>query len=509
MNRPTTIIPAPRPAGHLAAFAAGALASFGFAPYAWRMALAAGLVILFCTLHRARPTDAALRGGLFGLGYFGFGIWWIAPALGTYAHAPPWLAGGLTATLALYLSLYPMAAAGLAARLRPPGAMRLFCAAALFGLLEWARGHALTGFPWVLIGQGSLDTFYQGYLPVLGVYGVGLLMLLSAAGLAAGLRTGRRETGTALALLAGVALGGTALGAAAWTAPTGAPQPVALVQGGIPMSDRWQPQFLDRIKRRYWKLTETVAHAPLVVWPESAIPQLYREHRIYYWNLTDKVLESDTTLLTGAFFADAAHGRLYTGALNLKTGERYRKRKLVPFGEFSPLADWLTPVYRNMQISMSDLSPSDDRPVLDVRGRNVGISICYEALFPELARSAAAEVDYLINLSNDSWLGDTRGSWQLLEAARLRAAETGRELARATGGGITAVLAADGSVRHAAPQFEPAVLEGEIQPRRGATPYAQAGEWPFLALALACLGLATIQRRTVGNGGDRKPSQNS
>lgn len=493
--------------GHLAAFSAGALASFGFAPYAWRLALAAGLIILFCTLHRARPVDAALRGGLFGLGYFGFGIWWIAPALGTYAHAPPWLAGGLTATLALYLSLYPAAAAGIAAKLCPPGAMRLLCAAALLGLLEWVRGHALTGFPWVLIGQGSLDTFYQGYLPVLGVYGAGLLMLLSAAGLAAALRIGFREAGAALALPAGIALGGMALGAAAWTTPAGAPQPVALVQGGIPMSERWQPQFLDRIKRRYWNLAGTVADAPLVVWPESAIPQLYHEHHAYYWNLVDKVLAPDATLLTGAFFA-AGRGRLYhTGAINLRTGARYRKRKLVPFGEFSPLADWLAPVYQNMQINMNDLSPSDDRPVLKVRGRNVGISICYEAIFPEFIRDTAPSVGYLINLSNDSWLGDTRGSWQIMEASRLRAAETGRELARATGGGVTAVLAADGSVRRMAPQFEPAVLEAEIQPRRGATPYARAGEWPLLALALICLGLAAIRRRT--GDGDSRSSGNS
>ena len=492
-------MPAPLLAGHAAALAAGALASFGFAPYAWRWALGAGLVALFWLLRDVRPRAAAARGGLFGLGYFGCGVYWIAHTVHVYAHAPLWLAGLLAALLVLYLSLYPLAAAGLAARLCPPGgAVRLLCAAALFALFEWLRGRLLGGFPWTPVGQGALDTWYQGYLPALGAYGAGLLMLLSAAALAAGLRAGLRGAGVALALAAAVALGGAGLGTMAWTAAAGAAQPAALVQAGVPLPERWRPDFLGKIKRRYRELTATAADAPLVIWPEAAIPQLYRAHRDYYRELRDGALGPDATLLTGAFFAEDAGGgnrRIYTGAVNLDTGERYRKNRLVPFGEFTPLRDWLEPLYRRMRVHMRDLSAAEDRPAIQVRGQEVGITICYEIIFPEVVRRSAATAGYLVNLSNDAWFGDTRGPWQHLEAARARAAETGRELLRATGTGLTAALGADGGVRALAPQFEPAVLRAEVRPRAGATPYARFGDGPFLALALAGLLGAAVRRR--------------
>ena len=496
-------MPASPLAGHAAALAAGALASFGFAPYAWRWALGAGLVALFWLLRDVRPRAAAARGGLFGLGYFGCGVYWVAHTVHVYAHAPLWLAGGLAALLVGYLSLYPLAAAGLAARLCPPGgAARLLCAAALFALFEWLRGRLLGGFPWTPVGQGALDTWYQGYLPALGAYGAGGLMLLSAAAVAAGLRAGLRGAGTALALAALVALGGAGLGRAAWTEPVGAAQPAALVQAGVPLSERWRPDFLGKIKRRYRKLTATAADAPLVIWPEAAIPQLYRAHRDYYRELRADALGPDATLLTGAFFAEDAGGRrrIYTGAVNLDTGERYRKNRLVPFGEFTPLRGWLAPLYRRMRVRMRDLIASGDRPAIQVRNQEVGISICYEIIFPEFIRKSAATSGYLVNLSNDAWFGDTRGPWQHLEAARTRAAEAGRELLRVTGTGLTAALGADGRVRARAPQFEPAVLRAEVQPRAGATPYARFGDAPFLALALAGFFGAALRRRRRADG---------
>ena len=210
----------------------------------------------------------------------------------------------------------------------------------------------------------------------------------------------------------------------------------------------------------------------------------------------------DATLLTGAFFAEDAGGRrrIYTGAVNLDTGERYRKNRLVPFGEFTPLRGWLAPLYRRMRVRMRDLSASGDRPAIQVRNQEVGISICYEIIFPEFIRKSAATSGYLVSLSNDAWFGDTRGPWQHLEAARTRAAEAGRELLRVTGTGLTAALGADGRVRARAPQFEPAVLRAEVQPRAGATPYARFGDAPFLALALAGFFGAVLRRRRRADG---------
>ena len=147
---------------------------------------------------------------------------------------------------------------------------------------------------------------------------------------------------------------------------------------------------------------------------------------------------------------------------------------------------------------MRDLIPSRDRPLLMVGAHRVGASICYEAIYPAVTRAAFPEAAWLVNVSNDAWFGETRAPWQHLEAARVRAAETTRDLLRVASTGVTAIIGPDGDIRARAPQHAKAILEGEVEPRTGSTPYTWLGEWGFLGLLV--LGLAVSFRRNEKRG---------
>ena len=480
---------------------AGAAASFGFAPHALPGALLLGLTAWFLASWTCTPAQAALRGLAFGLGYFGFGVYWLYYTAHFYGQMPLGYAVLSTAALVLYLSLYPALAAGLAARLFRAGAMRLLATALLWGGLEWVRGAAFGGFPWVLVGQGSLDGPLQGYLPLVGVYGAGLLLLLLAALLASGLRTSLPAFGERAALAGILLVGGHGLHGVSWTEPAGAPQELALVQAGIPQEHRWRPEFLARTMQSHWELTAAARRVPLVFWPEAAIPQLFEERRDFYAAASRQLLGPDGTLVVGTFLRDPQTGDTYNGMINVRSGQSYRKRRMVPFGEQMPGRAWLGFLYENLRVPMQDLTPGAGPPVMHVRGEKVLVSICYEVIFPDLPQFADGSIGYLLNISNDGWFGDSRGPWQHLEAARARASELGRDLARVAGTGLTAVIGADGRVRDMLAQFEPGVLIASVQPRRGETPYMRWREGPFfLALAFGLLWCGYRARRARRRG---------
>ena len=105
------------------------------------------------------------------------------------------------------------------------------------------------------------------------------------------------------------------------------------------------------------------------------------------------------------------------------------------------------------------------------------------------------EAGVLINVSNDGWFGDSIAPHQHLEIARMRSLEFGRPTVRSTNTGISAFIAADGSLLQAGRQFGPELMTMDVQPRRGTTPYAAAGNWPIIGFCLAVLGVFWIRNR--------------
>ncbi len=146
---------------------------------------------------------------------------------------------------------------------------------------------------------------------------------------------------------------------------------------------------------------------------------------------------------------------------------------------------------------------TDDQPPLVVGDERVAITICYEDVFGAEQLQYLPDATLLVNVSNDAWFGDSIAPHQHLQIARVRAAEAGRWLLRATNTGITAVIDPRGRVAQTVPQFEAAVLKHTVQGYTGATPYVRWGNWFVIVAALAALlTQAPAVSKLAGRGRD-------
>ena len=180
-------------------------------------------------------------------------------------------------------------------------------------------------------------------------------------------------------------------------------------------------------------------------------------------------------------------------------GERqsYRKRHLVPFGEYMPMRGLLEGLAAFIRIPGSDLSAGTGPHVpLRIAGESIGLSICYEDVFGEEMRALVPEAGVLVNVSNDAWFGDSAAPHQHEQKARMRARELARPMIRVTNTGVSSSIAHDGTVEGRIPQNERGTLDVRVVPRTGTTWYARTGNWPVFvaAIALLCAGLARRAR---------------
>lgn len=476
---------------------AGAIAVFGFAPFfSWPLVLLA-LALLFCMVERA-PTlrGAAFKAWAWGLGYFAATIHWIFISLHTYGGMPAVLAALAVAGLAAFLALYPAAAAWAARRWAGESRAALLLAAlpALWLLGEWLRGWLFTGFPWASVGYSQLPGGpLAGFLPLLGVYGVGGLMAWiagAAAWLLAGRPSGRDwlpALAAALLLLAGWGLGGLR-----WTEPAGRPLKVALLQGAIPQSQKWGMEDLIYNLRTYYSLVKR-SEADLIVMPETALPIFLHEVPDDYLDmLIDHAKKQRADLITGVPRLDAKSQRYYNGAVLLTDPKRPANYKahLVPFGEFVPLPWLFGWVYEDLlNMPLSDFSSGGPVQVpLAVRDQRIAANICYEDVFGEELLPNARQATILLNLSNLAWFDGSVALAQHGQISQARARETGRPMLRATNSGTTAAIGPDGRYQAKLPERVEGILYATVQGMQGETPYMRWGN--AAALALAAVGLA-------------------
>ena len=167
----------------------------------------------------------------------------------------------------------------------------------------------------------------------------------------------------------------------------------------------------------------------------------------------------------------------------------YRKRHLVPFGEFFPVPDFVRQWMRLMNLPNSDLSAGgDNQPIfVSLSGDKFAVAICYEDAYGAEQLYALPEAGVLINVSNDAWFGDSIAPHQHLDIARARALEAGRYVVRATNTGVSAFIGPKGQLLDTTPQFEHVTMTMDIIPYTGATPYVRTGNWPVISLLVGIL----------------------
>ena len=473
-------------------FVFGALQVLAFAPFGWFILAPCLLIPLLYGFLKSAPRTAAGYGFCYGAGLFLAGTYWLYISIHVFGEAPLVLAIFLMVALVVIMGLYYAAAGWLIARLCEDQSARLLIVApSVWVAIEWVRGWFLSGFPWMSLGYSQIDSPLIGFAPVLGVYGLSLAVVFSAAGLLlAGIAHGRRRWVLVFAALIPWSAG-LLLQNVQWTEEAGPAVTATIVQGGIPQDRKWDADQFRPTLTLYRNSIMQNPESQLIVWPEVAIPSVVDQVEDYIALLQTDILAHKQTLLFGILERDAARQKVFNSVVMLDGEGRqvYRKRHLVPFGEYFPVPDFVREWMRLMSLPNSDISPGNaTQPLLQTRdGQKIAVAICYEDAYASEQLYALPEATVFVNVSNDAWFGDSIAPHQHLEIARMRAVEAGRPVIRATNTGISTFIAADGTLGGMAPQFRAATVTEDVMPRRGLTPYARFGNAPVVALVLAVI----------------------
>jgi apolipoprotein N-acyltransferase len=469
------------------------------------------LVPLLAAIAGRRKAAAFRLGFLAGIVHYATLLPWVVYTMGTYGQLPLFLSVPLLGLLAAYLAIYPAGFAALMVHLRIPTRALAPAAGALWTALEFLRANLFTGFPWELLGYSQhhwLELIQVA--DITGVYGLSFLIVTinTAAFLLFWKIVGRcwrdvpitLQTASVSVLIGLLCLGGaTAYGQWRLTQIdaliAAAPQPkVAVVQGNIDQARKWDPAFQDASIDKYLRLSlKALSDFPdLVVWPETATPFYPRDPSVLTNRLVAFVRNAQVPFLVGSPYYEERGGKIdyYNSAYLLIPGNgfdrRYDKVHLVPFGEYVPLRR-LLPFVGKMVPQVGDFKAGKQGTVLEWEGRRLGVQICYEIIFPTLARRIMVnKADLLVNITNDAWFGRTAAPQQHFSMAVFRAVENRRTLVRAANTGISGFIAPDGKVLAHTDLFTDAAVSQPVPLLSSQTIYTRFGDvWAWSCLVAA------------------------
>ena len=483
---------------HWLSFILGLSLVFAYAPFGhWWLPFVI-LPVFLSLIEGQSPRNAAWLSFSFGTGWFASGISWVHVSIDQFGGMPLVASLGLMLLLCLYLALFPALAAYLAAHFsaRKALAVTLFIPSWIF--TEWLRGWVFTGFPWLSLGYTQIDSPLRALAPVIGEIGLGFILLwLAAATLF--LFQKRHLVPATLCIVVVITL--TILSTQlTWVTPNGQTKKVALVQGNIAQSIKWQPEQELPTMLKYLDLTRQNYDAELVVWPESAIPTLEPLAGEYLDMVNQAAAMNDTAIITGILNYNVESKESFNGLIVLgkkqqddtegsyyyPSNNRFYKHHLLPIGEFVPFEDLLRPLAPFFNLPMSSFTRGDYvQNNLQAHSLHIAPLICFEIAFPnQLAANFYDKTDLLLTVSNDAWFGDSHGPHQHMDIARMRALEFGRPLVRSTNTGITAIVDQSGQYIARLPQFEEGVLKADIELVEGFTPFSRWQGYPIYLTAL-------------------------
>ncbi|HJP93638.1 MAG TPA: apolipoprotein N-acyltransferase [Pyrinomonadaceae bacterium] len=275
------------------------------------------------------------------------------------------------------------------------------------------------------------------------------------------------------------------------------PLPVSVValQPNVPMTLAKSDQEMKELLDRHLSLSkEGLKNAPkdtplLVVWPESPMNFTYESNPAFQELVAKFTKENHTSLLFNSLEPAPGGGAYNSAVLINEEGRRisqYDKIRLMPFGEYVPLPQWL-PGASLITGIVGDFTPGTKYTLMSIDGRRVGVFICIESAYPWIARTFVKEgADGLINISNDGYLGPTAVMRQHLANAVFRAVENSTPILRVTNTGLSADISYDGTILESTGGFQIDVRRWYLsQTKTGRTFYTRHGDlFVYLCTAL-------------------------
>ncbi|HEX8618851.1 MAG TPA: apolipoprotein N-acyltransferase [Thermoanaerobaculia bacterium] len=474
---------------------------------------------LLIAVVRARTTREA-----FGLGWLAqttawlIMVPWVVRAMTYYGGLPYAVGIALLLAMALILGMYGALFALIVTRLKLGVRFAPWLLVPLtWAALEYLRTYFLTGFPWNLLATTLID--YPSFIQIdrfAGPYLVAALILVPSTVAAwwitqTPLPIARVLVGGALGILM-LVWWGTGLVASKLNArPTGAElATAALLQPNIAQQMRWDPENAILIFRKMVTMTEQAAKngAQIVIWPESTVPLSYTEDDAFRESIEALSKRYDIDIILGSVATDPSRvGRIWNSAFLVSKGRtvgHYDKIRLVPFGEYVPLRRVLFFAEKLVHAVGEFEFGTNDRPL--VGKRSYGPAICYEVVYPQIARTQVRNgADVIVTITNDGWYDGTSAPPQHLQQARLRAIETDRYMLRAATTGISAFIDPTGRILSSVPMGKDGTIYAKFQARTTITPYVRFGDW-FAWLASLAVVITLVRTRRRSSPGAQSPA---
>lgn len=485
---------------------AGCLLPLSFAPFHFPGLAILGLALLFNQILQSPNFKTAVwYGFVFGAGYMGLGVSWVYVSIHLYGHLHALVAALITCVFIAYLACFFAFFAGLAHflkyasnRLAHPmlALTQGLVLSAVWCLIEFFRSVCFSGFPWLLLGFGQIDTPLGYELPWIGLYGVGFVTCFTATCLVWATREKRVKLGWLCIFIA-------LMLTPKWLKETSSPITntqaisVGVIQANLSMRDKWDESLFWNLLEHYQQRIERLlGQTNLVVLPESAIPVPASYLNDWLPDLNRRASQANTALLMGIPKPTSRAEVYYYNTLSaLGQAEGiYLKQHLVPFGEYTPkpfrtLMTWLDIPETTMKAGRRN------QALIRVQQHSIAALICYELAYPHLLRQQMPQAEWIVSVSDDGWFGHSLAMYQQIQMAQALSILTNRYQVVANNDGLSSIIDPQGQIINTLPAFTSGVLEGKIYPIKTQTPWIKWGDQPILIFSLVIVLIALFSKR--------------
>ena len=507
----------------------GVLLALAFPKVDWNILAWVAFIPLLWVLQGQTLRRSFSLGWISGMGFYLCALYWIVDTIGLYSNIPHIIAVGPLLLMCAILSTYTgVFAAGLCLYHKRDWSLLLF-GPVLWVTLEWVRSFFFIAFPWVSLGYSQYHFLNLiQFVEFTGMYGLSALVIFGNLVFFTALS--QRGPGRGRLVLVFLLIIAGLWGWGGWRRDQLAALPrthtlnVGIAQGNIAQDKKWDPDYQEMTIARYEQLTRQMAEqsVDLVIWPEASIPFFFQSDVTYRGRILDLAQETKTPILFGspAFRMNTAElgtdmtlfNRAYLLSPQATVLDYYDKIILTPFGEYIPFQDNVLFFLDKLVEGIGDFAPGTKRTVFRLPFGTFGVLICYEGVFPNLARQFVHKgASLLVNVTNDAWFGKTSAPYQHLQMEAMRAVENRVPLVRSANTGISAVVDIDGRVMTQTGLMETTFIAEQFSWPEVTSVYTQYGDW-FATLCavsvLVMLGYSYLKSHTERNGGNGHARRN-